>query len=227
MNTVAIIPARGGSRGIPRKNIAPLGGRPLIAWSIEAAREHPDIDRVVVSTDDAEIAEIAKQWGAEVPFLRPPGLSGDRCSPQGAMKHALRELARRGPLDAHVLLYPTFPFRSYALMEACIRPVLSGKVEVTWTGSCVDLEKDIPVRILDGKMQSYPKPECSSRLWETLGSIQVCRNPLTRWPTPTRFIPLDNPVERIDIDHPEDLQLAGRVLDLGLWDSRSADGRAA
>jgi N-acylneuraminate cytidylyltransferase len=71
VSTVAIIPARGGSKRIPRKNIKEFCGKPMIAWSIEAARQSGCFDRIVVSTDDAEIAEVARQFGAEIPFMRP------------------------------------------------------------------------------------------------------------------------------------------------------------
>ena len=73
--TVAFVFARGGSKGIPRKNLRELGGLPMIAWSIEVARNCHDIDRVVVSTDDEEIADVARQYGADVPFIRPASLA--------------------------------------------------------------------------------------------------------------------------------------------------------
>ena len=81
------IPARGGSKGIPRKNLALLGGRPLIAHTIEDALECPDVDRVVVNTDCMEIAEVAVRWGAEVPFLRPAEFAGDDISVSPAISH--------------------------------------------------------------------------------------------------------------------------------------------
>ena len=74
---LAIIPARGGSKGIPRKNIKNFAGAPLLAWSIQAAKDANTITRVIVSTDDEEIAQIAREWGAEVPFLRPAELAED------------------------------------------------------------------------------------------------------------------------------------------------------
>jgi N-acylneuraminate cytidylyltransferase len=79
-SVLAIIPARGGSKGLPGKNIKELCGKPLIAWTIEQAKSCSDIDRIVVSTDDSEIAEIAKKYGAEVPFIRPAELASDTAS---------------------------------------------------------------------------------------------------------------------------------------------------
>jgi N-acylneuraminate cytidylyltransferase len=90
---IAIIPARGGSKGIPGKNICPVGGKPLLAWSIEQARQTPQVSRVFVSTDSAEIAAVAREWGAEV-VMRPPEISGDTASSESALIHALDYLGR-------------------------------------------------------------------------------------------------------------------------------------
>jgi N-acylneuraminate cytidylyltransferase len=110
---VAIIPARGGSKGIPRKNIVPVGGRPLIAWSIEHGRTAKHVERVIVSTDDDEIARIARQYGAEVPFRRPQDLSGDTVLDLPVFEHALRWLAEQEGYrpDLIVHLRPTAPLR--------------------------------------------------------------------------------------------------------------------
>ena len=86
--------ARGGSKGIPRKNIKDLGGKPLIAWTIEAALEADVFDHYIVSTDDAEIAEVSRSYGAEIPFLRPAHLSGDTVWSRDALKHAVVECER-------------------------------------------------------------------------------------------------------------------------------------
>lgn len=108
---VAIIPARGGSKRIPRKNVKDFCGKPMIAWAIEEALKSDSIDRVVVSTDDAEIAEVASEYGAEVPFSRPPELSDDFTGTIPVIKHAIGELQRTGAqLDAICCLYATAPF---------------------------------------------------------------------------------------------------------------------
>lgn len=106
---LGLIPARGGSKGIPRKNIRPLGGKPLIAWTTEEAKKSKYIDRLVVSTDDHEIADTARRWGADVPFIRPAELASDTARGIDVVLHALRELP---DFDAVVLLQPTSPFRS-------------------------------------------------------------------------------------------------------------------
>src|SRR5438067_1066409 len=107
MEVVALIPARGGSKAIPRKNVAPLGGRPLLAWSVDAARESRAVTRTVVSTDDEEIAAAARGLGAEV-LDRPVALAADETPMRDVIEHALAELARP---DVLVLLQPTSPLR--------------------------------------------------------------------------------------------------------------------
>ncbi len=125
MVTVAIIPARGGSKSIPRKNIKLLGGKPLIAYSIETARASKLIDRVIVSTDDNEIAEVAKKYRADVPFIRPKELAQDSTPMLPVLQHAVTFLEKEGKLSVEyvVLLDPTTPFRSVGDMDACIKKI--------------------------------------------------------------------------------------------------------
>lgn len=107
---VAIIPARGGSKRIPRKNIKLFHGKPLIAYSIETALKSALFDKVVVSTDDEEIAKIAKEYGAEVPFLRPKELSDDFIMPQVAIEHMLEYLDNNcKKYNIYCTIYPTAP----------------------------------------------------------------------------------------------------------------------
>ncbi|KNZ70110.1 acylneuraminate cytidylyltransferase [Thermincola ferriacetica] len=109
---LALITARGGSKGLPGKNIRPLLGKPLIAWTIEQALDCPYLDRVVVSTDDREIAETARGFGAEVPFLRPPELATDEAKSIDVVLHALDYFAQQNDeYDYLVLLQPTSPLR--------------------------------------------------------------------------------------------------------------------
>jgi pseudaminic acid cytidylyltransferase len=115
---VCVIPARGGSKRIPRKNIRDFCGRPMIAWSICAAIESKCFDRIIVSTDDMEIAEIAKQWGAEVPFERPAGLSGDHVATIPVIAHAIDWLNRCGAGPGLTCcLYATAPFVQAELLQ--------------------------------------------------------------------------------------------------------------
>lgn len=108
---LAVIPARGGSKRIPRKNIKPFCGKPMIAWSIEAAQASKCFDRIIVSTDDAEIAEIARSHGADVPFMRPPELSDDHTGTIPVVAHAIEWMAQQvGPVQLACCLYATAPF---------------------------------------------------------------------------------------------------------------------
>lgn len=108
---IAVIPARGGSKRIPRKNIKAFCGKPMIAWSIEAALQSDCFDRVIVSTDDAEIAEVARQWGAQVPFVRPAELSDDYTGTTAVVAHAVDWFAEQGGAPAQVCcIYATAPF---------------------------------------------------------------------------------------------------------------------
>jgi pseudaminic acid cytidylyltransferase len=107
---VAIIPARGGSKRIPRKNIRPFAGQPMIAHTIAAARETGLFDRIVVSTDDAEIAEVARAAGAEVPFVRDAEISGDHAGTAEVIIDAVVRLRRDGPVTHACCIYATAPF---------------------------------------------------------------------------------------------------------------------
>jgi N-acylneuraminate cytidylyltransferase len=108
---IAVIPARGGSKRIPRKNIKPFCGKPMIAWSIEAAKSSGLFGRIIVSTDDAEIAEVAKQWGAEVPFMRPEALSNDHAGTTPVVAHATQWALDQGfDVSAVCCIYATAPF---------------------------------------------------------------------------------------------------------------------
>ena len=110
---LGIITARGGSKSIPRKNIKDLGGKPLVAWTIEAAKNSGIFDRVILSTDDQEIADVSKKFGAEVPFLRPTELAQDTTPHMPVLKHAVETLKDKENYypDYVAILQPTAPFR--------------------------------------------------------------------------------------------------------------------
>jgi N,N'-diacetyl-8-epilegionaminate cytidylyltransferase len=117
----AFIFARGGSKGVPRKNIKDLGGKPLIAHAIDCALACPSLAHVSVSTDDIEIADVALKHGAEVPFMRPGNLAGDSASEWLAWRHAVETMASMGrPFDILVSLPTTSPFRAVEDVEKCI-----------------------------------------------------------------------------------------------------------
>lgn len=119
MKNLVIIPARGGSKGIPGKNLKKLAGRPLIEWSIESAKNAKCVDRIIVSTDCSKIQEIAATCGAEVPFLRPAEISGDRATTESAIIHCLKFLQQEENYipDNIILLQATSPIRSDGLID--------------------------------------------------------------------------------------------------------------
>ena len=133
---VGLICARGGSKGVPRKNLRRLGGKPLIAYAIETARQSALIDRVVVSTDDAEIAAVARDCGADVPFLRPAELAADNSPEWLVWRHAVTALASdrsQRPLEILVSVPPTSPLRSPDDVDRCIRLLLETDADVVFT----------------------------------------------------------------------------------------------
>jgi N-acylneuraminate cytidylyltransferase len=133
---VAIIPARGGSKRIPRKNIRLFFGKPLIAWSIEAAKKSGLFDRIAVSTDDDEIASIARQWGAEVPFRRPADLSDDQTSTTEVIGHATKWTRDNGwPVVAVCCIYATAPFLQISDLERGLHLLESGAWQYAFTAT--------------------------------------------------------------------------------------------
>lgn len=126
---LGIIPARGGSKGIPRKNIKMIAGKPLIAWTIEAAKESRLMDRFVVSTEDQEIAQVAKLWGAEV-IDRPEELAGDSVATVPVLRHVLSQIEA----DVVVWLQCTSPVREKGLIDKCIQKFLDEKADSLATG---------------------------------------------------------------------------------------------
>ena len=156
---VAIIPARGGSKGIKRKNLQRVGGVPLVARAIVAAQRCGEIDRVVVSTDDSEIAAVSEEWGAEV-VRRPADLAGDQASSESALTHALGELQERG-VDVGVIafLQATSPFIDVEALAGAVRtvrsPVAERSCRVTPSASWVKPTSAVP-------RSTVPPWRCSS-----------------------------------------------------------------
>lgn len=129
MRNIAFIFARGGSKGVPGKNIKPLGGKPLIAHSIDVALACREIETVIVSTDDAAIAAVAREHGAEVPFMRPPELATDAAPEWLAWRHAVEWVQReRGDFDLFISLPATSPFRAVADIQGCIDALIRDPV---------------------------------------------------------------------------------------------------
>jgi len=185
---LVIIPARGGSKSIPRKNIKSLGGYPLIAYSIAAALQSQHIDRVIVSTDDEEIAGIAEQWGAEVPFTRPAKLAGDRVTDLPVFKHAIQWLEENENYHADIIiqLRPTSPFRPKGSVDEAIALMLQSEHADSVRGVTPSgqnpfkmwrVEENRMVPLLQTEFDepyNMPRQKLPSTYWQT-GHIEVIR----------------------------------------------------
>lgn len=178
---LGIIPARGGSKGVPRKNIKNIGKKPLIAWSIVEAQKSEYIDRLILSSEDEEIISVAKEYGCEVPFVRPPELAQDETLVVEVVRHVLEELPG---FDYFVLLQPTSPLRRVEdidhCIERCIRSYSDSSVSVTesekspyWmyslegSGMLTPVIKDVKKN--NSRRQDLPK------VYSLNGAVYVCR----------------------------------------------------
>jgi CMP-N,N'-diacetyllegionaminic acid synthase len=184
-NIVGMINARGGSKGIPRKNIRPLLGKPLIAWSIEVARQVRYIKRVLVSTEDEEIAAIARDYGAEIPFMRPAELARDTSLQFDTIRYNVERLEAEGdPIDIVVLLQPTSPLRTAGDVEGCLELMAAANADTVIT--IAELHRFHPMgiwRTADGtRLEPYQTTEpagfnrqtMAPLYWRT-GSVYVMR----------------------------------------------------
>ncbi len=223
---LALIPARGGSKGVPRKNLAPLGGRPLIAWTIEAALASTCIDRLILSSDDAEIIAAARAAGCEAPFVRPAELAGDTARSVDVIHHAMAwaEDADPQPYDYLVLLQPTSPLRIAADIDACIRVCQgSGAPAAVTVAEPAETPYWTYRRDPEGRLAPLlplsPQPTRRQDLpqaFQINGAVYVARWDFMR--TAESFLVPDTrgvemPLERsIDIDTPLDLRYAELVV---------------
>lgn len=159
-----LIPARGGSKRLPGKNIKLLCGKPLIAWTIETAKASIYIDSVIVSTDDIEIKEISEKFGAEVPFIRPDYLSHDTASSFDVIKHAIEFLNIDKPKHLIVLLQPTSPLRTVAelnqALEFFLKKTADGVVSISETEHSPLWSNTLPENL---SMSDFIRPEVEGR----------------------------------------------------------------
>lgn len=219
--TLAVIPARNGSKGIIRKNVQDICGLPLLAYSVLVAKAAESVDRVIVSTDDQETADLARTYGAEVPFLRPREISGDRAIIGDAVHHVVKRLLRTEGYrpDAVVTLYPTHPFRTAGLVNNLIGRLRAGYAVV------------IAARTVRPGESLYCALDGDNRL-RTTGNLLPCHLPTMRAHRPYGLFvgesqkpkargvwlhPLQPGIECLDIDEPQDLELARAVVRSGLF----------
>ncbi|MEO5345222.1 MAG: acylneuraminate cytidylyltransferase family protein [Magnetococcus sp. YQC-9] len=215
---LAVIPARGGSKGVKRKNIRPLTGKPLLAWTIEAARNCPEIDRLILSSEDAEIIATARAWGCEVPFARPMELAGDEARASDVALHLLSTLPES--YDWLLWLQPTSPLRTGADISAALHLAASQPIDSLVSVTPVEKSPYWMFHLQsDGAMQPLLPGDATRRNRQELppvhqlnGAINLVR---TQWFRAShRFIDSDTrayvmPAERsLDIDTERDFRLA-------------------
>ncbi len=158
-SVLAVVPARGGSKGVPRKNLRMIGGRPLVALVGDVVRDVAEIDRAVVSTDNPEIARVASDAGLDAPFIRPEAISSDNATSLDVLKHAVAavESIDNRTYDVIVLLEPTSPLRTAAHVSAAITMLVKQGYDSVWTVSETD-SKAHPLKqlsIADGRLSFY------------------------------------------------------------------------
>lgn len=224
MSNLCIIPARGGSKGIPGKNIALVAGKPLIAWSIEQAIAADCVERVIVSTDSEQIAEIARAHGAEVPFLRPAALATDIAPTEPALLHTIDQLQKSEGYvpDFVVLLQATSPIRKQGALDRAFARLTAQKgdslLSVREIHPFLWRNEAAPVATYD--FNNRPRRQdiaAADHMFEETGSIYITRTSFLRQ-TKNRLggkiviFPMDSQ-ESWDIDTPSDLVVAAALLD--------------
>lgn len=219
---LGLIPARGGSKGIPRKNLRPLAGKPLLAWTVEEAQRSRYLDRLVVSSEDEEIIAAAEALGCEAPFRRPAELADDKATGMATALHALQALPG---FDYLVYLQPTSPLRRAEDIDGCLETCLR-----EGAASCVTVVKAAhsPYWLYTlgpgGRMAPFltgaekaPRRQDAPELYLLNGAVYVAS---TDWMAASGVfvdggtLAYEMPAERsLDIDRPEDLELAEWYMD--------------
>jgi CMP-N,N'-diacetyllegionaminic acid synthase len=222
---VGLITARGGSKGIPGKNIKAMAGKPMIAWTIEAARGSGRLSRVIVSTDDEEIARVARNWGAEVPFLRPMELAEDTSPHLAVIDHALEWFNCHG-MDPEFLclLQPTSPLRTAADISSAIDLAISKEVNSVIGVTSPRHHPLLTMRLLkDGTLVNFIPTQAEYRRRQDFppayvinGAIYVnrcdsIRAQRTMFP-PGSLAYVMPPERSIDVDTPFEFFLAEQIL---------------
>lgn len=213
---LAVIPARGGSKRIPRKNIRPFCGQPIIAWSIVAARASGCFDRVVVSTDDADIAQVALAAGAEVPFVRPAALSDDQAGTIAVVCHAIEWQREHGaPADLVCCLYATAPFVTGADLQHGLAQLVSSGADFAFTATRYPFPIQRALRVdAQGRVAMFQPTQFSTRSQDLEEAFhdagQFYWGRATAWLTAKTLFGAQSvavllPAHRVqDIDTPED-----------------------
>lgn len=230
LRVLGVVPARGGSKGVPRKNIRLLGGKPLLQYTAEAALESRALARVVLSTDDAEIAEVGRRCGLEVPFLRPVDLALDSTPTLPVIQHATRFLEAAGDrFDAICILQPTTPLRRASYIDACIDRLEQSGADAVVTLVPVPVEhnphwvyferEDGRIELSTGEKVPIARRQELPPAYRREGSVYVTRRDLvmergTIFGDRVMGVVLD-PSACVDINTPDEWAKAERMLQVG------------
>lgn len=227
MKALFVIPARGGSKGIPHKNIKLLGGKPLIGYSVDVARQFADDADICVSTDDEEIASVVRGMGLEVPFLRPAELATDKSGTYEVLLHALDFYRSKGvEYDVLVLLQPTSPFRKAEDVKAALdmySPDIDMVVTVKEASSnpyynCYEKDENgfLAISKGDGK---FTRRQDAPKVWEYNGAVYVINVASLRKMTLGEFrrrrMSVMDSVRSVDLDTEIDWLIAEKLLESG------------
>lgn len=225
MNVLVVLPARGGSKSIPKKNIVPLGGKPLIAWAIEAAKAATRVDRVIVDTDNDEIAAVARQCGAETPYLRPAELAQDDTPTMPVLRAGLAWLAEHEDYrpDALLLVQPTSPFIRAEQIDAAIA-LLEAHPEADSVTTVIELPhhfhpynlrrigEDGYLRFAEPELRAAHPTKQSKPAFYAMGNLWLFRPEVVakaQIPIGDRCLPLTiDWLSAFDLDSPADLAIA-------------------
>lgn len=221
--TIALIPARSGSKGLPHKNIRPMAGKPMLAWSVEAALACSEIDAVFLSTDSDDYARIGREAGAEI-LMRPAVMASDTAVTKDVIRHHMNEMDPRP--DVLVLLQPTSPLRTSDDIRACLAPVLTGEADSAATAvpapfspykAFLKDESGAPYLAVPGFDPWIPRHSLPPA-WAINGAVYAVRVEALLESEGGTFLPgrarlIDMPVERsIDIDTLAHFEAAERAL---------------
>lgn len=228
LRVLGLVPARGGSKGVPRKNVRPLAGRPLLAWTADAARAARSLTRVVLSTDDAEVAAVGRACGLDVPFLRLPELARDDTPTLPVVQDVVRRLEAAGDrYDAVCLLQPTSPFRRSTDVDACVALLASGEADTVLSVLPVPAEYNphwVYFRAPDGSLDlatrepaPIPRRQALPPAFHREGSVYVTRRDIIMERDSLygpRVLGYEvDPARSVNIDTPDDWARAERVAE--------------
>lgn len=229
MNILGLIPARGGSKRVPGKNIRHLGNKPTIAWTIEAAKSASCLQNIIVSTDDQAIADLALKWGAQAPWLRSPELGSDTAQVIDAVIEVLERLDREHAEEptAVMLLQPTSPFRSAETIKRAVELFKKNKTDSVVSVSPAKTHPQWCRRVSeDGILSDFLTGNAASRSQDLppvyalngaiyLANVSTLRERRSFYSDRTRALIMDSDIEALDIDSPFDWMIAEIIADRG------------